>query len=123
MQKRTKLNQKTSAILLITIAILFAEMGHAQTFTGTITGVVTDQAGALVADAQISLTSVATGEVREQRSNSDGRFNFASYSQGSTPCGLCKRASVSTNKHGFNSSPARPWKPMSRCRRERPARP
>ncbi|MFZ4629410.1 MAG: TonB-dependent receptor domain-containing protein [Blastocatellia bacterium] len=82
MQKRTKLNQKTSAILLITIAILFAEMGHAQTFTGTITGVVTDQAGALVADAQISLTSVATGEVREQRSNSDGRFNFAQLQPG-----------------------------------------
>jgi hypothetical protein len=36
----------------MTIAILCGQNAGAQTFTGTITGVVTDQAGALVADAQ-----------------------------------------------------------------------
>ncbi len=49
----------------------------AQTFTGSITGAVLDPAGAVIPDARVTLTNTATGETREVKSNSEGRFTFA----------------------------------------------
>ncbi len=49
----------------------------AQTFTGNITGVVKDPADAVIVGAQVTLTNTATGETREVKSNSEGRFTFA----------------------------------------------
>lgn len=57
--------------------MMLAAGALAQTFTGTITGVVSDQAGAVIAGAQVTLTSTATGETRTVRANSEGRFTFA----------------------------------------------
>lgn len=53
-----------------------------QTFTGSITGVVADQTNAIIAGAQITLTSVGTGETRELKANEDGRFTFAQLQPG-----------------------------------------
>jgi hypothetical protein len=49
----------------------------AQTFTGSVTCVVTDPAGAVIPGAQVTITNTATGETREVKSNSEGRFTFA----------------------------------------------
>ena len=48
----------------------------------TITGTVTDASGAVVPNASISLTNVATGQVRQSVSNSVGAYRFANAGAG-----------------------------------------
>ena len=55
-------------------ANLFAAALAAQTFTGSVTGVVTDPAGGNVAGAKVTITNAATREVREALSNDLGRY-------------------------------------------------
>lgn len=69
-------------LLLPGLCILLSALVQAQTFTGSITGAVTDQTGAVMVGAQVLLTNAATGETREQRSNTDGRYNFAQLQPG-----------------------------------------
>ena len=45
---------------------------HAQQTLGGITGTVTDPSGAVVANATITMTNAATGEVAQGKTNSDG---------------------------------------------------
>src|SRR5262245_5640595 len=61
----------------VTLAISLTGVLMAQTFTGNITGVVKDPADAVIVGAQVTLTNTATGETREVKSNSEGRFTFA----------------------------------------------
>ena len=48
---------------------------HAQTASGTVTGVVTDSGGAVVANAAITIKNTATAEVRSTVTNADGIFS------------------------------------------------
>jgi hypothetical protein len=56
---------------------------QAQSYTGSITGIVTDQNGAIVANANVSLTSVETGLTRSATSDSEGAYFFTSLPPGS----------------------------------------
>ncbi|MBO0799814.1 MAG: carboxypeptidase regulatory-like domain-containing protein, partial [Blastocatellia bacterium] len=67
--------------LALYASILIA--AQAQTFTGSITGIVTDQNGALVPNTEVTLTSVDTGLKRTTTSNSAGAYNFTSLPPGS----------------------------------------
>lgn len=58
--------------LLVSVGALFA-----QTETATLTGVVSDPSGAVVPNAKISVTSVATGATREVTSTSAGNYLIA----------------------------------------------
>jgi hypothetical protein len=49
---------------------------NAQSTYGSISGTVTDQSGAAVVDAPVTLTNVGTGEKRTENSGSDGHFTF-----------------------------------------------
>jgi len=48
----------------------------AQTSYGVVTGTVTDQTGAAIADAQVTLTNAGTAEKRVQSTGPDGLYNF-----------------------------------------------
>jgi hypothetical protein len=61
---------------------LFATLAIAQTFTGTITGTVTDPAGAVVPGAVLTVTNLETNESRRLTSNEAGLFNFTALSPG-----------------------------------------
>jgi hypothetical protein len=54
----------------------------AQTFTGSITGTVTDPAGAVVPAAVFTLTNLDTNEARRQVSNESGVYTFAALPPG-----------------------------------------
>ena len=78
--KRTMLAGPWLTCLLFAGVLTVA--GFAQTLTGQLSGVVTDQTGAVIPNANITLTSQLTGDVRRTVSNSDGIFAVASVPTG-----------------------------------------
>jgi len=63
--------------VLFTLLLLSAVSLLAQTFRGTINGVVTDPTGAVVPNAKVTATDVATSAVRETVSSGAGEFAFS----------------------------------------------
>ncbi|HBE83840.1 MAG TPA: hypothetical protein DDW24_13840, partial [Blastocatellia bacterium] len=66
------------SILLVGLVTL----SFGQTSTGTISGTVSDQAGAVVAGATVSIKNAETGFARTATSGSDGRFSFTNIPTG-----------------------------------------
>src|SRR5438128_1942849 len=58
------------------LAICFCVSLFAQQFRGTISGLVTDQQGAVIPGAQIVATQLETGAKSQSRSNAAGQFNL-----------------------------------------------
>ncbi len=68
---------------MLAVAVMAPVLTYGQvTGTGTITGTVTDQSGAVVADALVTITDTATGSFQGQPTNQTGRFTFASIKPG-----------------------------------------
>src|SRR5258708_23658678 len=63
--------------------ILGGGLLRAQSIYGTITGTVYDPSGAVVANANVTLKNVASGDVRKGATNSDGYYSFSSVPTGS----------------------------------------
>jgi hypothetical protein len=70
-------------VLLFAIALAFTanatflspSASLAQEYRGTITGIVSDQTGALVSNASITVTELSTGSLRKTTSNNAGEYN------------------------------------------------
>ena len=71
--KKEKL-MRTQILCLLALLALCAVTVNAQTSRGTVTGVITDPNGAVVAGATITLTSGETSQTRTTTSNSEGVF-------------------------------------------------
>ena len=54
----------------------------AQVTTGIVAGTVTDQTGAVVPDAPVTITNTATGATRTMNTNSSGGYRFEALPQG-----------------------------------------
>ncbi len=79
---RGRMPQCTHLIFLI-YAMLFGTLAFSQmTITGTISGTVTDPAGAVVPDAKVSITSERTGETQSATTNEVGVFSFVAVPPG-----------------------------------------
>lgn len=74
-QKRSTLWFMTCSLLVLLLAIPFSL--HAQQYSGTITGTVTDSTGAAIPGATITLTNTGTGTSVVQHSDGQGNFVFA----------------------------------------------
>src|SRR5260221_12874866 len=62
-------------LLLLLVCCLCVSLPlTAQKFTGTISGVVTDQAGAVVSGAEVTVTNVGTSAARTARSGAGGEY-------------------------------------------------
>ncbi len=61
--------------VLATTCLLLTGAAFAQVNRGSITGIVTDQTGAVVPDVAITITNVGTGVANNVTSNSDGVYN------------------------------------------------
>lgn len=59
------------------LTVIFAAGATAQAFSGGITGTVTDSSGAAVPGASVSLTNLATQEVRNTTTADSGRYTFS----------------------------------------------
>src|SRR5262245_26063272 len=69
----------TAALLLL---LLPAGKAFSQTVTGTISGMVVDSSGAIMAGSTIRLINEQTGSVRTANTNDEGRFSFAAVQPG-----------------------------------------
>ena len=63
-------------VAAIVVVLMFAVAGFSQTFRGAINGTVTDQSGAVVANASVKATNVATDVTLSTATTSDGVFAF-----------------------------------------------
>src|SRR5260221_3085692 len=79
--------------LCLCVAGLFGGPAAAQTTYGSIAGTVMDASGAAIADAQVTLTNLATTEKRVAQSGTDGLYDFVNLLPG--------RYSIGTEKTGF----------------------
>jgi hypothetical protein len=62
--------------LSILFTLIIGMPAFAQTFHGTVSGVVVDSQGAVIADAAVQLTNPATGQALNAKSSKDGEFIF-----------------------------------------------
>src|SRR5579863_7832282 len=69
-----------SIFLGMVVLFLGTALSLAQTSTGEVNGTVSDQQGAFVAQAKVTLTNTATGVKRDTLTNDAGRFNFTAVS-------------------------------------------
>ncbi|MDT5269539.1 MAG: hypothetical protein QOH49_1725, partial [Acidobacteriota bacterium] len=76
----SQLFRRTGCALLLLIA--FVLPAAAQSNKGTITGTVTDPTGAVVKDAKITATNVATGEAREATTGDEGTYSMPALDPG-----------------------------------------
>src|SRR6266849_1812914 len=85
-----------SSLTLVLVAGGLAAGARAQTFSGTILGTVTDQSGASVGGAKVTVRNVDTGLERESVTTDDGSYRVSELSIGNY--------SVTIEKAGFRSA-------------------
>src|SRR5579863_5870604 len=71
------------ALLLFLAAVSFNPPAYGQVLYGSLVGTVTDETGAVVPGATISVTETETGQTREEISDQGGRFSFVNLALGS----------------------------------------
>jgi outer membrane receptor protein involved in Fe transport len=67
---------RSKALILLVALFSFSLTATAQTSRGTVSGTVTDPAGAVVSGANITLTNTATGLSRTTNTNEEGLYRF-----------------------------------------------
>src|SRR5215212_8878375 len=75
-------SRSLSGALLTMLLCLTFTVGFAQVLTGQLSGTVTDQSGAVIPAANITLTNHLSGDTRRTVSNSEGVFAFAAVPTG-----------------------------------------
>ncbi|HEX7359006.1 MAG TPA: carboxypeptidase-like regulatory domain-containing protein [Bryobacteraceae bacterium] len=77
------------------LALVLVSCAWSQGLFGTLTGVVTDPSGAVIANAKVTLANAESGSQRQTTTNSDGYYTFAS-----VPVGTYN---LTINAHGFQT--------------------
>ncbi len=71
-----------SFVAVILTVFIASQTAQAQSIFGTITGTIADSSGAVVPNANITITNKTSGDVRRSTSNNDGYFSFSSLPAG-----------------------------------------
>src|SRR5207245_1406402 len=71
-----KLYSICSLLAVLALVLCTSFDAHAQVVTASVRGAVTDQQGAAVAGADVSITNEDTGYTRSMKTGSDGEYNF-----------------------------------------------
>ena len=71
------MNKVKFFIGLVIFGLTVAILGYSQAGTGELSGLVTDPAGAVIANASVTLTNTATGEKRATTTSASGIYRFS----------------------------------------------
>jgi hypothetical protein len=71
------------ALLVVAVVITWSILALGQTSRGTVSGTVTDPTGAVIAGADVTLTSIATKLSRTTKTNTEGLYRFEAVDPGS----------------------------------------
>lgn len=83
MQGSSFLSRFLQILALTVVAALFTVISHAQNLTGTISGTVRDNSGAVIPHATVTITNSDTGiVVRRLETNDSGRYEAPALQQG-----------------------------------------
>src|SRR5215216_654079 len=74
--------RKLSLCFAALLILLCSSAARAQVTTATLNGQVTDQAGAAIADAEVTVTSISTREQRTIKSGDDGYYTLTNINPG-----------------------------------------
>jgi hypothetical protein len=77
------MTHQNSVRFAVTLTVLCAGLALAQFESATLTGVVTDQAGAVVANAEVKATNEATNVAVTAKTDNEGRYTFTALRPGS----------------------------------------
>lgn len=80
----TALRALKHSIFLLTFLFLFQSAGFCQLTTADIIGTVTDATGAVVPNANVSLTNLGTNEKRNTQTNGSGDYSLTFFRSGTT---------------------------------------
>ena len=86
---------RLAALGLCLLLTLSLKPAFAQSTAGTLTGSVTDPAGAIVPDAQVSITNKATGQTLQTATNAEGTYSAPGLASGTYD--------VTVTKTGFST--------------------
>src|SRR5689334_10707029 len=81
-QEEDRMRQCMRLLFVVLVLVLFGITALAQTPTGSIEGIVTDQSKAVVAGATVTITSVATRQSVTVTTNDEGLFRVSSLQPG-----------------------------------------
>ncbi len=70
-----KISAGTTLVAFFLFAFVFASPARGQLAGANLSGVVTDESGAAVAVAKVSIKNLATGDVRDVTTNTDGLYS------------------------------------------------
>ncbi|HEV2689644.1 MAG TPA: TonB-dependent receptor, partial [Bryobacteraceae bacterium] len=76
------MSKVTSALMLFVLVLVGSVAVYAQATSGVISGTVTDESGAVVPNASITITNKSTGFIRTLTSNAEGLYNAPSLPAG-----------------------------------------
>ncbi|HEY4088385.1 MAG TPA: carboxypeptidase-like regulatory domain-containing protein [Bryobacteraceae bacterium] len=79
---KAQLRRLASHLLVLPAVALLATSLHAQSIYGTLTGIVSDPSGGVVADAKLQLQDQQSGSQRETTANGEGYYTFVSLPPG-----------------------------------------
>jgi len=95
-----RINQSKSRLLFVAICLLFSQLtggvALAQVATGTISGIISDPAGAVIPESTVTLTNSATGQVFTSTTNANGFYSFPALQPG--------QYQVEATRRGFDKS-------------------
>jgi hypothetical protein len=69
-------------VACLAVFVLISSFSFAQQLTGTLTGTTMDSTGAVVANAKVTMTNEASGDVRTTVSNGSGYFSITAIQPG-----------------------------------------
>lgn len=69
-------NAASRVFNVLAFALLICGVSPGQTFTSSMTGVITDPTGAIVANASVELRNMGTNDTRAFTSGNDGSYQF-----------------------------------------------
>jgi hypothetical protein len=89
--------------LMVSVALLFATTAYTQTavVTGTIRGAVTDQSGAVIGDADVTVTNTGTGRARSAKTNASGEYVVVDLPAGNYSVSVKRAGFEETNVKGI----------------------